>query len=617
VDVLKVAILPLNAGEGAKPQLGRQISAFVADQLRSTPDADIQSVSFLTQVEQEGVQRTAFVNLSDGMLETDQLSDLFEQSQVDISFDGMIVGSERGYKLTGRLTEKDNISGGETLEIDFAKNESLSVVHGLIKKLAAKANIPLNEAMAGETFEFGTADSEVFLDFLEGYDALNYIQQANGAVAVEFNPQNAFETLTSVIERDPDFLGGYQVIVGLARACATYQIGDFAMVEAALQKATKVCPEEYGAYFALGELYQMSNDLPKAIDFFERASQLEPNDPGILNRLGNAQAGMNMFVNAERNFKRAIELEGPDKPSMDFLAGVLTATGREHEIPGLWKKLVGEDPQNGQAHVKYAMALIQNGKTEEGVKAFEDGLTTLEDNTIVKRYFAPYLAQNDDLDRAMDFYEDCLDFAPADVQLLLEYAQTLQAADRAFEVPEVLKNVLKANPDPNTRAQTNAWLIELEQPKRIESIQSAEQKMEQGDAAGALRELKPLRNWLADYWKLWAMLSSAHNRLGEHAEAEEAAKRLLEMYPGCEPAYGELREALNGQGRHEEAWGFMQWAFSNNQQSFGIFINLGLAAKKAGMNDEAKQIAEQIRAVIDQNPEMGEQLKEVLAEIEA
>jgi predicted Zn-dependent protease len=358
------------------------------------------------------------------------------------------------------------------------------------------------------------------------------------------------------------------------------------------------------------------NQLPKAIDLFEKAAALRPDDPAILNRLGNAQAMMNLFVNAERNFRKAVELEGPEKPSMDFLVGVLNATNRQHEVPALWKGIIDSDAQNAEAHAKYAISLIQNDKKEEGEKAFDSALETVEENVLIKRYYAPYLAQNEDLDRAMDFYEDCIDVAPTDVPLLLEYANTLQAADREFEIPAVLQNVLKANPDQNTKAQTAAWLIEIEQPKRVESVQSAQEKLNAGDAEGAIRELKPLRNWLADYWKMWALLSSANNRAGLYADAEESSRRLLEIYPGCEPAYGEYREALNGQGKNDEAWQFMQYAFSNNQQSFGLFVNLGIAAKRAGHADEAKQIAEQIRGVVAQNPEIGEELKEALAEIE-
>ena len=530
--------------------------------------------------------------------------------------DGLVTMNGSDLELSIRFTKKDDFNSGEVITYPFGPSQVFDVLHKLVKKIADEAQIGLPEVLAGEKMEFGTDDPEVFLKFLEGYDALNYIQQANGLVAKEFNPEGALLTLTEAIEGDMDFEGPYQVLVGLCRACTSYQIGSFELIEKSLVKASELCPEDFAAFFALGELFQAANQVPKAIDYFEKSSQLNPEDPAILNRLGNAQASMNMFVNAERNFKKAIEMEGPEKPSMDFLAGVLNATGRNHEIPALWKAIVDGDNQNANAHAKYATSLIQNGKKEEGERAFETALEVLEDNLLIKRYFAPYLAQNEELDRAMDFYEDCIDTAPNDVQMLVEYAQTLQAADREFEIPQVLQTILKSNPDPNTRANTQAWLIELEQPKRVESVQLAQDKLTAGDAEGAIRDLKPLKNWLADYWKMWAVLSSAYNRLGDHVEAETAAKQLLEVFPGCEPAYGELREALNGQEKHEEAWQFMQYAYSNMPQSFGVFINLGIAAKRAGHKDEANQIAEQINNVVNQNPEMREELKDILAELQ-
>lgn len=560
--------------------------------------------------------RTAFVNISDGLIEAGQLKDLFDQSGVDLSMDGAIKEVDGGYELTVRYTHKDNLEGGEVIVHNFKPAETFDVLTKLIKKLADVAEIGLPEFLAGQKLEFGTDNAEVFLKFLEGYDALNYIQQANGLVAREFNPEGALNTLLEAIAGDPDFEGPYQVLVGLCRACTAYQIGNYETIEQALTKATELVPDDFGAFFALAELYQAGNNIPKAIDYFEKAAQLNSEDPAILNRLGNAQATMNMFVNAERNFKKAIELEGPDKPSMDFLAGVLNATGRTHEIPALWKDIVDKDSQNANAHAKYAISLIQNGKTEEGVRAFENGLEVLEDNALIKRYYAPFLAQNDDLDRAMDFYEDCIDLAPTDVPLLVEYAQTLQAADRAFEVPQVLQTILKANPDANTKANMQAWLIEIEQPKRVENVQTAQEKLTNGDAEGAIRDLKPMKNWLSDYWKMWAVLSSAYNRVGDHEEAEKAALQLLNIFPGCEPAYGELREALNGQGKNEEAWQFMQHAFANNNQSFGIFVNLGIAAKRAGHTEEANQITEQIKAVVAQNPDMQEELKDILVELQ-
>jgi len=74
------------------------------------------------------------------------------------------------------------------------------------------------------------------------------------------------------------------------------------------------------------------------------------------------------------------------------------------------------------------------GKEEEAERAFEHALEVVEDNTVVKRYYAPWLMKKGDLDRAMDFYEDVLDVAPNDISALTEYAQTLEAAGREFEV---------------------------------------------------------------------------------------------------------------------------------------------------------------------------------------
>jgi len=113
-----------------------------------------------------------------------------------------------------------------------------------------------------------------------------------------------------------------------------------------------------------------------------------------------------------------------------------------------------------------------------------------------------------------------------------------------------------------------------------------------------------MRNWLADYWKMWALLSSAYNRVGQAAEAEDAARRLLELFPGCEPAYGELREALIVQGKTEEAYQFLRYVAANNPGSIATHINLAIAAKAAGHREEARNLARQIREAVGPNPEL-------------
>lgn len=605
----KVATLPFNAAEGTRPALGRQFSNFAGETVRMATGADINPVSFLTQIEDGEGGRAAFVNIADSLLEREWLNQLFEQSGVDIAMDGLLRQDGDNFSLTIRFHSKDSEAPVYDETDTFLKAGVFSVLQKLVDNLAKFANVDLPDEV--KNLDFGTEDPDAFLKFLEGYDSVTYINQTQGRVAQEFSPEPAIQALLESVKLDRDFLGPYETLVQLCRLCGQYRLGSFEVIESALKELIEIAPEDYRAYFVLGELYQSINDLKNAEDMYEKAVKLESSDPALYVRLGMTQMSLGMPVNAERQFRKAVELEGPDKPSLDYVATVLQQTNRGHEVPALWKDQIENNPDDHQARVKYAISLINEGKEEEGIRAFENALETIEENVVVKRYYAPLLAQKQDFDRAMDFYEDCLDLAPTDVTLMLEYAQTLQAAGREFEVPKVLRDVLAANPDPNTRAQTLAWLIELEQPRRTEVVDQARQKMEEGQFEDALRDLRPLKNWLADYWKMWALLSSACNGLGQYEDAEDASRRLLELFPGCEPAYGELATALGGLGKHEEAYNFLRWAASNMPQSLGVHVNLAIAAKRSGRDDEARNLANQIREAVGPNQELEDVFREV------
>lgn len=609
---MKIAVLPFNAAEGTKPAYGRQFAAFASEQLRAHAGADINTVSFLTQIPAEnGETRMAFVNIGDSLLPYDQLKDLFEQAQVELVQDGSLVEKDGVFSLIVRYHGKESEEPISQEEITFTRAQIFTTMHHLVKLLADKAEVGLPEFLSGEQMEFGTDNAEAFLNFLEGFDALNYIQQANGMVAHEFDPEGAINALLFAVEADSDFEGPYQVLVQICRACAAYRIGSFEVVDGALKKLSELVPGDFGAFFGLGEVYGAVGDSSKSAEFYEKAIALAPEDPALYTRLGIAQLQSGMPVNAERNFRKAMELEGEDKPSADYLANVLQQTNRGHEVPAIYKALIDTNIQNGMAHAKYAIALFQAGNTEAGEKAFESALEVLEDSTVVKRHYAPYLTSKSEFDRAMDFYEDVLDVTPTDIQVLLEYSQTLEQADRTFEVPNVLKQVLQANPDPNTRANALARLIELEQPKRAESVESARVKMESGDFEGAVRDLKPLRNWLADYWKLWFFLAASYNQLGEHKDAEEAAQRCLSIFPGCEPAVVELANAMAAQGKTEDAYQLMRFAASNNPSSLPLHLNFGLIAKRCGHEEEARALARQIREAVGPNSDIAAILDEI------
>jgi len=609
---MRVAVLPFSTAEGVPESLGRQAATYLSDNLR-TMGGEIYYLPLMAQV-QDQAGKNAFVNLGDSMMEKEQLKPLFENVQCDLLIDGMFRMEGDEFHFTNRFTSRADQENPKIGETQFKKEGLFQFLSDLLTTGATAAQLPMPEQFGGG-IRFGSDNADVFMKFLEGADALSYIQQAKGQVIQQFNPAAPLKLLVEALEADPNFEGPYVIALELARICVQYRIGAFVDLENALQRLTQLAPRDYRAWYVLAEIHMTIGEVSEAAAYYEKALELEQNEPSIYTKLAIAQMNQGMMANAERNLRRALEKEGPEKPSLPYLCNVLVQTNRNHEIPALWKERIDEVPNEPAFHAQYAYSLMQSGREEEGEKAFEHALGTLQETFPLKRFYAPILAQKGEVDRAMDFYEDCLDVNPTDIGLMMEYARTLQQAGRDFEIPPVLRNVLSANPDPNTAAQANAWLIELEQPKRVEVVEDARKKVEEGDFEGAIRDLKPLRNWMTDYWKFWAVLANCFNHLEQFGDAEDAAGRLVNLMPGYEAGYAELMRALSGQQKFDQAYNAMKWATMNIPQSLPISLNYGLAAKQAGHVEEARALAAHIRTAINGTDAMQE-IGPVLDEME-
>ncbi len=610
---MKIAVLPFNAGPQTEPAFARQASGFVGEVAKQISQHEINPVSYMGRADEGGMPRFAHINPSEGLNEDQMIADFFQQSDVDKVVDGLLTETEGGGgSMTVRWHERGKEKATEK-QYSYLPGGMLTALRSLVDDFVGEVEAKLPEELKTDEGLFGTDDSQAFRNFLLGYDATQYVERAQGMVLTSFDPAPAMAALIKAVEADKDWEGPYLTLVELCRLCTQFRIGHAPVIEKSLRKLTELQPSDARAWYALGNLFSAAGQHDKATEAFEKSHAVDPNEPAILTRLAQEQMALSMPVNAERNFRKAIELEGDDKPTMDHLANVLALTGRAHEVPDLWKGIIEKAPQNAHAHAKLALTYASLNKKDEAKRTFETAIELLEDPILVKRYFAPFLMQDGQLDAAMDLYEDVLDAVPTDIGVLSEYAQTLAAAGREFEVPKVLRDILAANPDPNTRAMTSAWLIELEQPKRVEIVESATKRAESGDFAGALAELSPLKTWLADYWKLWGILASVHNNLNQFDQAELASRKALEMYPACEPVYGELCTALAGQDRESEAYDLMKLALSNMPNSLLIAINYALAAKRAGDREEATKFARRIREVTKD----AENLRHILAEIES
>jgi tetratricopeptide (TPR) repeat protein len=610
---MRIAILPFNAAEGASEPLARQTASLFQDVIRAVePEGEIGSINYMRPDESEGEVRYILMNPSTSVNEVELLQEIKTQAQPNAILDGLLSGTVEVGTLRTRWFGESIESPEMDFEESWTKGGMIDAFYRSVQKVVGHMGKPF-ETPAPELFS--TASDEAFAGWIVAWDAIQYINNAQGMVARDFSFTPAFEGALRALELDPKLDRAAGMILDLSRMAAQMNVAEKEVVVDALAKLEAARAEDPLTLFNLGSFWTNVGDPNKGSDLLEKAARLEPNEPAIFTALGAAQMQLGMPVNAERNFRKATELQKPeafDVQPWDLLGSVLAAQNRGHEVPGMWKELLDSQPQNGAASARYAQALLAAGSEQQALAHLDKALESLDDSLPVKRVYAPILAQQGDLDRAMDFYEDYLEEVGTDIPTMLEYTDTLVRADRGFEAEKVLRDVIEASQDPNTKAQAQAWLIEIEQPKRIELVNAATKKAEEGDFAAALKDLKPLRQWLADYWKLWVLLAQLHNQLGEHLPAEEAAKKALELFPACEPAIVELANSLAGQNRAEEAYHMMGNALGAFPNSLGIAIQFGLMAKKAGRTEDARQMAKRIREGVGAD----EQLEQILREME-
>lgn len=129
--------------------------------------------------------------------------------------------------------------------------------------------------------------------------------------------------------------------------------------------AHTLAPQEFEWRYYLGYLYQSKSDLRQAIDFFEDALEIRPNDLAVLLRLGQAELALNHPKLSRPFLKRALSL---DKSSAVAMAGLGQIAFADHDFSDAvqyFEAALACDPNASSIHYPLAMAYRKLGEVEK------------------------------------------------------------------------------------------------------------------------------------------------------------------------------------------------------------------------------------------------------------
>ncbi|MES2537736.1 MAG: tetratricopeptide repeat protein [Pseudomonadota bacterium] len=195
--------------------------------------------------------------------------------------------------------------------------------------IAKSGNVPAARKLLQELSTNGE-DDQVQLLVAEA-QILRSLDQAETAMTV----------LESGLQRFPnnvDLLYDYAMLAE--------KLNKLDIMETSLRKMIAIAPNNHNAYNALGySLAERNIRLPEAFTLIEKALQLAPDDPFIIDSMGWVQFRLGRLAEAEALLRRAYALR-PDAEIAVHLGEVLWVRGQQDDAKKLWRDAIVKDPKS-------------------------------------------------------------------------------------------------------------------------------------------------------------------------------------------------------------------------------------------------------------------------------
>jgi len=124
----------------------------------------------------------------------------------------------------------------------------------------------------------------------------------------------------------------------------------------------------------LGHVLDQKGHVDEAIEQFQKAVEINPNDAQIRSNLGGAFLQKNQTDEAIEQFQKALEIKSNYADARNNLGVALLQKGQVDEAMGQFQKVLEIKPSHAQAHYNLGLALFQKGLMNEAMAEYQKAL---------------------------------------------------------------------------------------------------------------------------------------------------------------------------------------------------------------------------------------------------
>lgn len=315
------------------------------------------------------------------------------------------------------------------------------------------------------------------------------------------------------------------------------------------------------------------------------------------------------YVGAERQYRRALELNPNNASAHLNLGFVLDATGRPEEALASYTEALRLDPSMPEAHFNYAGTMLAMGRLDEAIREYRE--TIRLDPHFANAYanLGAALEKKGETDEALALCEEAVRVDPDSSELRSNLGLMLARMGRIEDALAHLSAAVSNEPE-NVPAHMNLGLLLAQQGIFVEAAEhyAAALALEPANAgahghmgnlllAQGKREeacvhlLEALRLGL-DNVELRRNLGLVMAQQGKIDDAVMHLQKAVELEPDHVPSRVNLGAMLLSQGHAEEAETHLSEALRLDPDNLNAAVNLAEAHARAGRFDTAVPLLE-------------------------
>ncbi len=223
--------------------------------------------------------------------------------------------------------------------------------------------------------------------------------------------------------------------------------GDTAGAVEQFQQIKKRYPAYPAAYVALGNIYALKEgNFDAAQKEFDAAFGIAPRDARIWAAKGNLEREKGELEEAERNYRRAVELDADLAGILIWLADFNASRNRLEPAEDFFLKAISAEEERPQAHYGLALLYEKSDRIESAEKEFRLAVKYGGENPIYYNNLGSILARGKKYDEAVSALQRALEIDPVYADALYNMGTAKMNSGKTDEAAVYFKKAIEQKP---------------------------------------------------------------------------------------------------------------------------------------------------------------------------